>query len=51
MSGYGTIPVMIADTAMYRMVQSASDPMMPIGRSRFGFFASSACVETASKPM
>ena len=28
-----------------------SDAMMPIGRSRLGFFASSAVVETASKPM
>src|SRR6185503_12789444 len=28
-----------------------SDAMMPIGRSLFGFLASSAVVDTASKPM
>src|SRR3954470_4266837 len=33
------------------IVQMISDPMMPMGMSRFGFFASSAVVETASKPM
>ncbi len=36
---------------MYSTVQSASDPSMPIGRSRCGFFASCAAVETASNPM
>ena len=35
----------------YSTVQMTSDAMMPIGRSRCGFFASSAVVETASKPM
>jgi hypothetical protein len=29
----------------------SSEAMMPIGTSRFGFLASSACVETESKPM
>ena len=33
------------------MVQMISEPMMPIGMSRFGLRASSAVVETASKPM
>ena len=28
-----------------------SEPMMPIGMSRWGFLASCAVVETASKPM
>ena len=28
-----------------------SEPMMPRGRSRFGFFVSSAAVATMSKPM
>ena len=32
-------------------VQMMSEPMMPIGMSRFGFLHSSAHVETASKPM
>ena len=36
---------------MYRTVQTASEAMMPIGRSRCGLRASSAAVETASKPI
>jgi hypothetical protein len=32
------------------LVQTAIEPMMPIFRSRPGFFASSADVATASKP-
>jgi hypothetical protein len=32
-------------------VQIASDPMMPRGRSRCGFLASSAVVATTSNPM
>ena len=32
-------------------VQMMSEPMMPIGMSRFGLRASSAVVETASNPM
>src|SRR3954466_7514160 len=32
-------------------VQIAREPRMPIGMSRFGFFASWAAVDTASKPM
>src|SRR5207249_12228065 len=49
--GYGTMPVANAETAMYRTVQINSEPMMPIGMSRCGFFASCAAVLTASKPM
>ncbi len=49
--GYGTIPVMMAATTTYRMVQMASEPMMPIGRSFFGFLTSSAAEVTASKPI
>jgi hypothetical protein len=41
----------MAATVRYKIVQITSDAMMPIGRSRLGFFASSAVVETASKPM
>ncbi len=47
----GTMPVMIAATTTYRMVQMISEPMMPIGRSRAGFLTSSAAEVTASKPM
>src|SRR5215510_11335543 len=47
----GTIPERTADTARYRNVQMTSDAMIPIGRSRRGFLASSAVVDTASKPM
>ena len=32
-------------------VQMASEPRMPIGMSRDGFFASCAAVDTASKPI
>src|SRR5712664_2090304 len=39
------------ETRMYRTVQMSSDPMMPIGMSRCGFFASCAAVLTASNPM
>jgi len=38
----GTIPVSTATTRMYRIVQTTSDVIMPIGTSRCGFFASSA---------
>ena len=40
-----------AATATYSNVQTMSEAMMPIGRSRRGFLASSAVVETASNPM
>ena len=33
------------------IVQTISEPMIPMGMSRFGLRASSAVVETASKPM
>ena len=45
------MPVSTAATATYSTVQITSDAMIPIGRSRRGFFASSAVVDTASKPM
>ena len=48
---YLTIPVSTATTAMYSTVQMMSDATIPIGTSRFGFRASSVCVETESKPM
>ena len=51
MSRQGTIPVRTADTRMYNTVQTSSEVMIPIGRSRCGFFASCAVVETASNPM
>src|SRR5215831_1226853 len=41
----------MAATMMYRSVQMSSEAMMPIGRSRCGFFASCAAVDTASNPM
>src|SRR5207248_11512790 len=39
------------DTRMYSTVQISSEPMMPIGMSFCGFFASCAAVLTASNPM
>ena len=45
------MPVRTAATAMYSTVHSTSEVMMPIGTSRLGFRASSACVEIESKPM
>ena len=36
---------------MYKKVQIRSEAMIPMGRSRCGFFASWAVVETASNPM
>jgi len=48
---YGTMPMRTTATAMYSTVHNASDARMPNGRSRCGFFASCAAVETASKPM
>ena len=45
------MPVRTPATEMYRMVQMARDRMMPMGKSRCGFFASWAVVETASNPM
>ena len=48
---YGTTPVRMSDTAMYRTVHTPSETRMPMGRSRCGFFASCAAVETASNPM
>ena len=50
-SRQGTMPVSTAATAMYNTVQTSRDKMIPIGRSRCGFFASCAVVETASNPM
>jgi hypothetical protein len=45
------MPVSTATTAMYRTVQMSREAMMPIGTSRCGFLASSAWVDTESKPM
>src|ERR1700744_4233301 len=40
-----------AATATYSTVHAASDEMMPMGKSRRGFFTSSAADDTESKPM
>src|SRR2546423_13769325 len=48
---YGTIPTRTADTTTYSSVQTASEPRMPIGMSRWGVFDSCAAVETVSNPM
>src|ERR1700761_1498194 len=48
---YGTMPVTTAATATYSTAHTPSDAMMPTGRSRFGFFTSSAADDTASNPM
>mmetsp|Transcript_21623 Transcript_21623/g.52773 ORF Transcript_21623/g.52773 Transcript_21623/m.52773 type:complete len:209 (+) Transcript_21623:263-889(+) len=45
-----TMSVSTADTATYSTVTMTSDAMTPMGKSRFGFFASSAEHATASKP-
>src|SRR4051812_20590426 len=47
----GTMPVTTAATATYSTAHTASDAMMPIGRSRLGSFTSSAADDTESKPM
>ncbi len=47
----GTIPVTTAATATYSTAHTPSEAMMPIGRSRFGSFPSSAAEETESKPI
>src|SRR5687768_7279057 len=47
----GTGPVNTAATATYRTVQTIKLAIIPIGKSRAGFFVSSATVETASNPM
>src|ERR1700722_13592442 len=39
------------ETPIYSTVQTISEAMMPKGKSRCGFFASSAAVETESNPM
>ena len=45
------MPVSTAATAIYKTVQSVSETTMPMGTSRLGLRASSAWVETESKPM
>jgi hypothetical protein len=45
------MPVITSETAMYSRVTIASEPKMPIGMLRCGFFVSSAVVATTSKPM
>ena len=47
----GTIPVSTTATEMYSRVQTTSVAIMPIGKSRCGLRASSAAVETESKPI
>ncbi len=51
MTGYGSMPVMTADTPKYSTEQMANELRMPMGTSRCGFLASSECVEMASNPM
>src|SRR5579859_3909088 len=46
----GTMPVMTAAVATYKMDEITSAAMMPNGRSRCGLRASSAVVEAVSKP-
>src|ERR1700709_2389428 len=47
----GTMPVTTAATATYNTAHTASDEIIPIGKSRFGFFTSSAADDTESKPI
>jgi len=48
---HGISPVSTSAIAMYSTVQMIRDAMMPMGMSRWGFFASSEAVLTASNPM
>src|SRR5215813_7163984 len=48
---YLTIPVSTITTSTYRTVQMRREATIPIGTSRLGRLASSACVETESNPM
>jgi len=45
------MPTSTAETTTYNSVQIASEPRMPMGMSRCGFFDSWAAVETVSNPM
>ena len=55
----GDVELLVVDDARHHdgaedsrgSCRSTSEPMMPIGMSRWGFLASWAVVETASKPM
>src|ERR1700761_1160971 len=47
----GTIPVTTAATATYSTAHTPSDAMIPIGKSRFGSFTSSAAEDTESNPI
>src|ERR1700761_9474377 len=47
----GMMPVTTAATATYSTAHTPSEAIMPIGRSRFGFFTSSAADDTESKPI
>src|ERR1700759_4035753 len=47
----GTMPVTTAATTTYSTAHMQSDTMMPMGKSRFGFFTSSAAEDTESNPM
>src|SRR5204862_6344022 len=44
-------PLRTYENSTYRTVQTTSDPRMPMGMSRLGFFVSCAAVDTASNPM
>src|SRR3954471_14592086 len=46
-----SMPVSTTTTAIYNVVHTTNVAMMPIGKSRCGFLASSAEVETESKPI
>ncbi len=50
-SPHGSAPTAIAATSTYSAVTISSDSMIALGRSFFGFLASSPAVEAASKPM
>ena len=50
-SVHGATPVNTCPNKMYKIVHTTNEPKIPIGISRFGFLASCAAVETASKPM
>ena len=45
------MPVSTSVIATYSSVQTTRLTRMPMGMSRWGFFASCAAVETQSKPM
>jgi hypothetical protein len=48
---YFIMPSKTIETPTYRSVHAINEAMMPKGKSRCGLRASSAAVETESKPM